>query len=209
MGISAPQCSRFSWPLLRRLFASTGSARLVGAIAAFDRIISKSRWAKRLRKHPEVMKRGPYETSHTEDENIQRRLELRLDNEIHDKLRAGELTAWGRTNYGNPLRRIQSDEWDEIAIMFDKESLTKGSTNACAWLRDGRLAPRWSARYCMCWPPLIAILAPVTNAASSEHRQMIRPAISSGAPRRPSGICGRILVSSTSFGIAMTILVPM
>ena len=27
-----------------------------------------------------------------------------------------------------------------------------------------------SARYCMCWPPLIAILAPVTNAASSEHR---------------------------------------
>ena len=26
-----------------------------------------------------------------------------------------------------------------------------------------------SARYCMCWPPLIAILAPVTN-ASSEHR---------------------------------------
>src|SRR3989440_878712 len=27
-----------------------------------------------------------------------------------------------------------------------------------------------SARYCMCWPPLIAILAPVTNAAPSEHR---------------------------------------
>src|SRR5437763_11830338 len=27
-----------------------------------------------------------------------------------------------------------------------------------------------SARYCMCWPPFIAILAPVTNAAPSEHR---------------------------------------
>ena len=27
-----------------------------------------------------------------------------------------------------------------------------------------------NTRYCMCWPPLIAILAPVTNAASSEHR---------------------------------------
>ena len=24
--------------------------------------------------------------------------------------------------------------------------------------------------YCMCWPPLMAILAPVTKAASSEHR---------------------------------------
>jgi hypothetical protein len=37
----------------------------------------------------------------------------------------------------------------------------------------GRMAYLWrleSARYCMCWPPLIAILAPVTNAASSEHR---------------------------------------
>ena len=137
----------FSWPLVRRLFASTSSARLVGAIAAFNRIVSKSRWAKRLRKHPEVMKRGPYETSHTEDENIQRRLELHLDNEIHDKLRAGELTAWGRTNHGNPLRRIQSDEWDEIAIMFDKELLTKGSTNACAWLRDDRLVPGGRIRY--------------------------------------------------------------
>jgi hypothetical protein len=131
---------------LRRLFASTGSARLVGAIAAFNRIVSKSRWAKCLRKHPEVMKRGPFETSHTEDENIQRRLEFHLDNEINDKLRAGELTAWGRTNHGNPLRRIQSDEWDEIAIMFDKESLTKGSTNACAWLRDDRV-PGGRIRY--------------------------------------------------------------
>jgi hypothetical protein len=32
------------------------------------------------------------------------------------------------------------------------------------------LGKKLSARYCMCWPPLIAILAPVTNAASSEHR---------------------------------------
>ena len=29
------------------------------------------------------------------------------------------------------------------------------------------LGKKLSARYCMCWPPLIAILAPVTNAASS------------------------------------------
>ncbi len=37
----------------------------------------------------------------------------------------------------------------------------------------GRMACLWrleSVHYCMCWPPLIAILAPVTNAASSEHR---------------------------------------
>ena len=33
---------------------------------------------------------------------------------------------------------------------------------------------------------------------------MIRPAISSGVPRRPSGICGRIFESSTSLAMAVT-----
>ena len=63
-------------------------------------------------------------------------------------------------------------------------------------------------RYCMCWPPLIAILAPVTNAASSLARYATSPATSSGLPSRPMGICGMIFESRTSFGIAMTILVP-
>jgi hypothetical protein len=61
----------------------------------------------------------------------------------------------------------------------------------------------------MCWPPLIAIFAPVTNAASSDDRYATRPATSSGLPRRPIGICGMILVSSTSLGMSITILVPM
>ena len=41
-------------------------------------------------------------------------------------------------------------------------------------LLDLVLFPRFwiiaSLSHCMCWPPLIAILAPVTNAASSEHK---------------------------------------
>jgi hypothetical protein len=41
-------------------------------------------------------------------------------------------------------------------------------------LLDLVLFPRlWiiaSLPHCMCWPPLMAILAPVTNAASSEHK---------------------------------------
>ena len=40
-------------------------------------------------------------------------------------------------------------------------------------------------RYCMCWPPLIAILAPVTNAASSLARYATSPATSSGLPAAP------------------------
>ena len=39
----------------------------------------------------------------------------------------------------------------------------RNSRHAC--VGSGR-----NCSYCMCWPPLIAILAPVTNAASSEHR---------------------------------------
>ncbi len=64
-------------------------------------------------------------------------------------------------------------------------------------------------RYCMCCPPLMAILAPVRNAASSDARYAQSPATSSGLPRRPMGICGMIFDSSTSLGIASTILVPM
>ena len=55
----------------------------------------------------------------------------------------------------------------------------------------------------------IAMFAPVRNAASSLARYATRPATSSGLPRRPIGICGMILLSRTSFGIAITIFVPM
>ncbi len=68
---------------------------------------------------------------------------------------------------------------------------------------------RGSTRQNMCWPPLIAMLAPVTNAASSLDRYATSPATSSGLPSRPIGICGMIFESSTSFGIAITIFVPM
>ena len=135
----------WAWPFAWRSFGGpNNSTHMVGAIDAFNTILSKSNWAQKLRKNPEVMKRGPYETSHTADENIQRRLDSHLDTEIHDKLRAGDLTAWGRTNHGNPLRQ---KEWDEIEIMLNRESLDKGSKNACAWLRDRRLVSGGRIRY--------------------------------------------------------------
>ena len=91
----------------RRFGISNSSEQLIGAVDAFNTILFKSKWAQNLRKRPDEMKlRGWYENSHTKEENIKRRLELHLDREIHDKLRAGELTAWGRTNQGNPLRPI-------------------------------------------------------------------------------------------------------
>ena len=62
------------------------------------------------------------------------------------------------------------------------------------------------AKYC---PPLAEIVEPVIRPASSEARNTTQRAISSGSPRRPIGISGRMFFSSTSFGTACTISVLM
>ena len=60
--------------------------------------------------------------------------------------------------------------------------------------------------YC---PPLIVSVEPVMAPASSAARNTTARAISSGSPRRLTGISGRMLFSSTSFGTACTISVLM
>jgi len=61
----------------------------------------------------------------------------------------------------------------------------------------------------MYWPPLIVMVEPVMPPASSAARNTTARAISSGSPRRLTGISGRMLFSSTSFGTACTISVLM
>ena len=60
-------------------------------------------------------------------------------------------------------------------------------------------------KYC---PPLAEIVAPVMKPASSEARKATQRAISSGSPRRPTGICGMMRSSSTFWSIALTMSVP-
>ena len=62
------------------------------------------------------------------------------------------------------------------------------------------------AKYC---PPFADSVEPVISPASSEARNTTQRAISSGSPRRPIGISGRMFFSSTSFGTACTISVLM
>ena len=64
-------------------------------------------------------------------------------------------------------------------------------------------ARRNTARH---WPRCVE---PVISPASSAARNTTQRAISSGSPRRPIGISGRIDFSSTSFGTACTISVLM
>jgi len=57
-------------------------------------------------------------------------------------------------------------------------------------------------------PPLAEIVDPVMKPASSEARKVTIRAISSGSPRRPTGICGMIRSFSTFSSMARTISVP-
>ncbi len=57
--------------------------------------------------------------------------------------------------------------------------------------------------------PLAVSVEPVIKPASSAARNTTQRPISSGSPRRPIGIVGRILFSRTSFGTACTISVLM
>jgi hypothetical protein len=59
----------------------------------------------------------------------------------------------------------------------------------------------------MCWPPFIATLLPVMNAADSLQINATSAAISEGRPRRPTGMRGMICDSSTSLGTDITIFV--
>jgi len=68
------------------------------------------------------------------------------------------------------------------------------------------LAPR-GCTHTRYWPPFAVSVEPVMKPASSDARNRTQRAISSGSPSRPSGICGRMLFSSTSLGTALTISV--
>ena len=79
--------------------------------------------------------------------------------------------------------------------------------------RDGnRASPGRRARaaaHAMYWPPFAESVEPVMKPASSLARNTTQRATSSGSPRRPAGISGRIFDFSTSSGTARTISVPM
>ena len=107
-------------------------------------------------------------------------------------------------------RRLRTHQLQVRRPLDRKRRCVDRDALACRGYHDFMAPPgRPMERQNICWPPLIAMFAPVRNAASSLARYATSPATSSGLPRRPIGICGMILLSRTSFGIAITILVPM
>ena len=62
--------------------------------------------------------------------------------------------------------------------------------------------------HAMFCPPLAESVEPVMKPASSDAKNTTQRPISSGVPRRPTGICGRMRVFKTFSSMAITISVP-
>ncbi len=76
-----------------------------------------------------------------------------------------------------------------------------------ARIRRRRASDQRAHHQPMYWPPLIARFAPVIQRARSSTKKPTAKAISSGSPKRPTGICATILLR-TSSGTAITMSVP-
>ena len=118
------------------------------------------------------------------------------------------------------LDRARCSKRANCLLQFTGGSL-RGLTRAisrrrrCCWRswRNGCWrSPKKTARtlaYVIYCAPLAVSVEAVIRPASSEARNTTQRPISSGSPRRPMGIVGRIVFSRTSFGTACTISVLM
>jgi len=114
-----------------------GPPQRIGAIDAFTHILQGSKWAKDLTDNPERFDfEAPYPKSVTPEERTRIRLIKQLDRHMHDKLRSGDLSSWGRPHHSLPLKPISKDEWDQIALITDNAAFTQNSGNACAMIRS-------------------------------------------------------------------------
>jgi hypothetical protein len=111
------------------------------------------------------------------------------------------------------LRRCKAGPGQKIAKTTPCKVEWTPARSTLAALRPGQkkgpnlISSRSSPHQTIYCPPLIVSVEPVMAPAWSAARNTTARAISSGSPRRPTGINGRMLFSSTSFGTACTISV--
>src|SRR5450759_3351530 len=119
-------------------------------------------------------------------------------------LNAAETALAGEYNLRpGPVARA----WEYWSVRLDKAEGTvrkRAAKPARPAKRTVKSKRKRSAKYCQ---PSAESVEPVIRPASSEAKNTTQRAISSGSPRRPIGISGRMFFSSTSFGTACTISV--
>jgi two-component system OmpR family response regulator len=108
-----------------------------------------------------------------------------------------------------PQRILTRDQLLEASRVYDNEVYDRSIDVQVLRLRRKIEADPSQPQFIVTERGVGYSFTPVRNAASSLARYATKPATSSGLPSRPMGICGMIFESSTSLGIAFTILVPM
>jgi hypothetical protein len=100
------------------------SAQTIGAVDAFSRILSDSKWASALILNPSKFEfEAPYPNSVSAEVRTKQRLIKQLDRDLHDKLRSGAISSTGRPHKDLPRRPIAKEEWDKIGLIFDQMAL--------------------------------------------------------------------------------------
>jgi hypothetical protein len=116
----------------------------IGALPAFELILSRSKWAKRHRKNWRDMPPDRYEKGRSESELIEGRLNQLFRGELRNWLRNETLACWGSestsatTIHITPEKPIEPQRWDEMEISFES-----GHANAAYYVagrRNGELA---------------------------------------------------------------------
>jgi hypothetical protein len=107
------------WRIARPYLFHEKFRRDINAAEGLKKTVSHSRRAKELVR--KGMKLSPlmYESHLTEIGIIEARLRAELADEIHDHLRAGDITAWGTPDGKKPYQEIKPEEWSDIKIDFD------------------------------------------------------------------------------------------
>lgn len=111
------------------------------------------------------------------------------------------------------LQKLRPALLPSPGIGHPKRSLRAGAIRRGSGLRPSPSRPLparggTASRQAKNWAPLALIVEPEMKPASSEARKTTQRAISSGSPRRPTGICGMMRSFSTFSSMARTISVP-
>lgn len=111
------------------------------------------------------------------------------------------------------LRRLRPALLPSLGIGYPKMCLRAGAIRRGTGLRSSPSRPLparggTASLQAKNWAPLALIVEPEMKPASSEARKTTQRAISSGSPRRPTGICGMMRSFSTFSSMARTISVP-
>jgi hypothetical protein len=88
----------------------------IGGADAIKKILTGSKWAKNLVTKGLLKTELRYESHLTAVGITEGRLVVRLIKELHDLLRAGDLTAWGTPDNRKPYQEIKPDEWSDLEI---------------------------------------------------------------------------------------------